>query len=162
IRIQIELAKLSPEQRRTTSDRRVVALRRRQYVLFDAHGKRWMEELPACFRRRFGFAHFERGFLASAHGPARMFAEHGARLLSRVPVRALAVKQAWKCIEPFAGLSGLPRIEHLSLASNRLRDAHIRILAASPNLAGLRTLSLNGNRIGDGGAEALARSPHLT
>jgi uncharacterized protein (TIGR02996 family) len=162
IRIQLELAKLSPEQRRTSFDERVVALRRRQYALFDANGKRWMEALPACFRKRLGVEHFERGFLARAHGTARRFAEHGERLVSRAPVRVLAVRQAWNCIELVAGLSWLPRIDQLQLGSNRLRDAHIRILAASPNLAGLRTLSLYTNRIGNGGAEALARSPHLT
>jgi uncharacterized protein (TIGR02996 family) len=162
IRIQIELAKLPPEQLRTIRDERVLALRQREYALFDAHRSDWQESFPACFRKRLRVSNYARGFLTSAHATARMFAEHGERLLGRAPVRAVGIKHASDCIELVAGLSWLRRIDELNLAGNRLGDAHVQILAASPNLAGLRTLSLYKNRIGDGGAEALAGSPHLT
>jgi hypothetical protein len=50
----------------------------------------------------------------------------------------------------------------LSVNMNTLNASDLRILAASPWLAGLRSLKLSGRQIGDEGAKALARSPHLT
>lgn len=52
-------------------------------------------------------------------------------------------------------------VSGIKAVKSRIRDLDIELLAASPNVSGVRRLMLLANAIGDRGAQALATSPSL-
>jgi uncharacterized protein (TIGR02996 family) len=84
---------------------------------------------------------------------------HGSRLAS---LRRLSLKEVF--LETTEALVAVPFdvLVRLDLSDAMLGAESVRLLAASPHLATLRSLNLSDNKIGDDGAIALAESPYLT
>ncbi len=64
-------------------------------------------------------------------------------------------------INEFVKGSVIERLEELNLSANKLRDADVKVLAATLKLSSLRVLRLSQNLIGDAGAQAIAESTTL-
>lgn len=86
---------------------------------------------------------------------------HSERLIGRLRHLELqfnAIADEGAAVLASAGLTYLRRLD---LSKNRIGPTGTRLLAASPELAGLTHLDLESNPIGDRGAAALVASPHL-
>jgi hypothetical protein len=105
------------------------------------------------------------GLASNEVGLPRLQALAGVQELLRVPVLDLAVNglNASGLQAILARPRGAVRLEELDLTGNvALGDDGARVLAKSPQLAGLTVLRLVGCNIGDEGARALAACPHMT
>lgn len=62
---------------------------------------------------------------------------------------------------PQLAATPLGRFREVRLSEQRLDDAQLTVLAASPSIAGVEEWDLGGNHFGDEGVKALAASPHF-
>jgi uncharacterized protein (TIGR02996 family) len=163
IRIQIERARLTPENSRQEE------LRRRQQELLAGHGPGWLGELPRL--SGVNWMHFWRGFVAGAHVMRwRFFRTQADALFAATPLQFLyllagVAPQTYPLLlhSPY-----LSRLCGLYLCDNVLTNEGARALAECPALANLEILEVRGRfhtfplpSFGDAGAFALADSPHL-
>jgi uncharacterized protein (TIGR02996 family) len=179
IRVQVERA------RRPAWDAAQVRLRLREQELLKRHGEEWLAELPAIEGAK--WEGFRRGIVAEvsfASFEAMRANAHACRAVA--PVEAVTVrwprrKEAKKAVRPIAELRELsltgmldgedeiarladsPQLATLRCLTVRgVWAATLRILVASPHLAGLRTLRLPSNNLGNRGIRALTEAASLT
>jgi len=120
-----------------------------------------------------------RGFVEHVTVKAHRFLEIADELLSFAPIRYLTITFAkgldhqdagvWKALLASPHLARMRslsfpvrNVDHPLAELNRLTDADIELLAASPQVKGVRALDLTDERaLGIRAFDALARSPHL-
>jgi uncharacterized protein (TIGR02996 family) len=108
--------------------------------------------------RSWGFA---RGFVASIVADAGTFLENPGAVVALSPSISLQLTAVKPKQMPAIAAAPLGKLERLDLGSQRIDDAQLAILAASPTLLGLRELHLGWNNFLTAGAQALAASPHI-
>jgi uncharacterized protein (TIGR02996 family) len=153
IRVQCRLAALdefAPER---------PELLRREYDLFAEHGADWAAPLSG----RVLSWRFRRGFIERIKATVPQFLKEADWLLDFTPVRELQLHQAYHAndLRPLLESESLQRIESLHANHHHIRDEGVRLLADSPNLAGLTHLSLQDAWFTRVGLLALGRSPWL-
>ena len=169
---------------------RAEAAAARMRELLEAHGERWLAELPplagASWSTEITFGGIPEGVEVEDWAA---FAKTSADLVGVAPIRALELKRLdIRTARSLLTWGWLGRIRHLSLHGARvtqkalllvlradeasglrsmdlsmihLGDRGAELVAASPALAGLEALFVYGNHIADRGARAVASSPHL-
>jgi uncharacterized protein (TIGR02996 family) len=168
IRVQCELARLSPD------DSRRVNLETRAEALVARHWEAWIGPLRRliassnrvsydAFPRKTSLV-FQRGFIEDVTLPAPAFLAGAADLFRLTPLRRLGLTGAGPHAAALADSPYLAELEALKFVDyyvDPLDAAGVRHLAASPHLKRLRSLSLYNNNLGPAGAEALAAAPWL-
>jgi uncharacterized protein (TIGR02996 family) len=172
IRAQIALARMPADRAKRHK------LSKRVAELLKAHREEWVRPLT---RGAHQFVHFRRGFPDLACAPFGEFCYWEEALWKYAPVATVLLHSPWQFDANWGGsfdsyeeardshhrsfraLAASPNLAHIrSLGMYECLDARdVRVLATSPHLARLRDLNLGGNRIGNAGARALAGSPHL-
>jgi uncharacterized protein (TIGR02996 family) len=187
IRVQIELARLAPD------DARGAELRKREKKLWEANRSSWLEAVPRSLRRP--DLSFHRGFLEEMHLTAAALLRHGEALFRQHPIRRVhlddqlqpqeASKLAvcpflarltalsfppggywggyWDLTVPrvLLGTPYLAQLTELRMARSGLGRRGAALLAASPVLKNLRTLDLEDCDLGDLGVGSLLTAPDL-
>jgi uncharacterized protein (TIGR02996 family) len=161
IRVQVELARLPPD------DARGAELRKREEKLWGANRSAWLGSVPRSLRRP--DLRFHRGFLEEVRLSPAALLRHGDTLFGRHPIRRvhlegpLATQEASElAVRPFlarlttlglgAGFAVYSPFSYLSFCDP---DA-LRILLGTPYLSGLSELYLGGTAVGRRGAAGLA------
>ena len=99
---------------------------------------------------------FHRGFVEEIGTAADRFLAHADCLFCQAPILEIHFSSIGHHLESLAGSPYLGRVPFVDFSGNRLGDGGMRLLARSPNLAGIRGLNLSSTGIGDDGAVALA------
>jgi uncharacterized protein (TIGR02996 family) len=172
IRVQVELARLPPD------DARGPELRKREKKLWEANHSAWLESVPRSLRRP--DLRFHRGFLEEMHFTPAALLRHGDALFRQHPLqrvwleRTLTAKEASELgVRPFLarwtalGIDGgwTFYTPYSSLSAPFGEPNALRVLLSTPYLSGLRVLTLAGNGLLRRGAALLAACPclgHLT
>src|SRR5262245_24561259 len=139
--------------------------RERMVALIKAHPEwRSFPELPGVSWGQGSNFGFERGFLNSVLVTgSEAFKTQLGRVFEVAPVtRAVVEKVDDAGVAEIAASPFLARLRHLSLDSRRIGEAAAVALAGSPNVAGLRSLRLRRCGVGSRGAGALASSRFLS
>ncbi len=102
---------------------------------------------------------FVRGFVEWVRIPAEYVLRAGRRVFALTPVRGARFNDATEHIAGLAATPELARLRSLDLGYNLLRPEQSKRLAESPYLMQLGSLNLACNPLGDDGAVALARAP---
>lgn len=123
------------------------------------HLKAWLEPIRPFIT---GWSTNEgRGLLSSVTTQPGKFIEAADAIALRAPrawldLGGLKVKEV-----PALAATPLGRFQQVHLSQQRLDDAQVAVLAASPSLLGVEKWNLSDNPIGDAGLEALAASPNF-
>src|SRR5579872_1614374 len=153
IRVQIERARLLADNPRAE------ALKKREKVLWEAHGDGWRKELPVWARPR---CLYERGFATAVQARARDFLKGAAGLLRRAPVRRVELRNLDDALAAAVAASpALGRLSAFGVYFSNLTGAGWRALLSAPGLGNVTALDLGGGAFGPAEASALASSPHL-
>jgi uncharacterized protein (TIGR02996 family) len=159
IRIQCELvAELddSPRLRK---------LQAREADLLFLHRRRWNGELHRLLSRtplanqvdsRRGLIRtwgYGRGFVETIWMQALAFVRNPDVVFRIGPIKSLRLWGSGDCMRELAGCKWLERLETLDLTANALENAHLRVLARSQHLDGLRYLTLAHNSGVSNGAQ---------
>ena len=151
IRVQCELAHLSPD------DPRAADLRRREAKLLRGRKLKWRAHLPRF--RGVVWGEFSRGFIDSVVLKSTyQFRRYSLRLLEAIPLRAVMVKPARdypREMTGFGRMRALGRVSELHLAGQHMDDGRFDQLLQSPHLGRLAHLDVSSNEIGDRGLARL-------
>ena len=131
----------------------------RERQLLDKHKDAWIA--PVAEVRGVKHVGLMRGFPEWVGMTARDFLDQGGRLYALAPIRHLTLEDVRPCADELFQSPLLARIRTLSLRKVQFGDDEARLLAASRHLGKLCWLDLGANRIGQAGLEALAASPNL-
>jgi uncharacterized protein (TIGR02996 family) len=106
---------------------------------------------------------FRRGLLDSAGVRPKDLVASGEELFRRVPLRHVRLygNFADTSVLALAASPNLAKVRSLEFDYPRLTLAGLNALAGSPHLRGLKELHLKGCRVGPAAARALAESPHV-
>lgn len=154
IRLQLELRELERMER---NPQQRSLLRQRINSLMRAHREEWGSELAGLVDR----CEFHRGLIAEVAISVDRFVELAETLLAMAPIQHLNVGSPCDRWAEFCELPQLRQIVSMSINCPDLDDEMVRVLANSPNLAGLRWLGFERCTVGRPGVEALAASPYL-
>ncbi len=156
IRVQLELARLGPDNSRGA------VLQEREEDLLAEYGACWRAPLRALGATQ---AKFRRGLIEEVQlddAPASQV----LAVLRAAPIRTLRL---WatdgRCVASLARFPELARLHELVIRSrprNRIGSIGTACLAESPYLSGLHSLAILGDQIGADGVRALALSPYLS
>ena len=131
----------------------------RERILLDKHKDGWIAPVAAV--RGVKHVGLMRGFPEYVRMTARDFLDQGERLYALAPIRHLSVEGVQPHARELFESPLLARIRTLSLRKLQFGDDDARLLAASRHLGKLCWLDLGANRIGQAGLEALAASPNI-
>jgi uncharacterized protein (TIGR02996 family) len=101
---------------------------------------------------------FERGFPAHVKVSAATLLRHGGEIRALAPIEHLDLTAVRDVDETLFAATALTGLRSLGLDGCGLYNIHVRLLAESPAMDGLRWLSLADNHLDLGAAEALAQS----
>jgi uncharacterized protein (TIGR02996 family) len=166
IRVQIEAARLSPQDARREQQNARAA------ELLQAHDEEWRALLPPDAGGR--VAGFERGFPTWARCGLEDFPFIAVSIWQVAPVTQLDMydcqaatwdvdfKESWIRVESYEAVANVPQLVHvrsLSVCECAILGKHLKPLLASPHLTNLHELHLSINRLGDAGAMVVAELP---
>jgi uncharacterized protein (TIGR02996 family) len=147
IRVQIELATLSPLHRR------VAELTARQNELLDRWERVWLGSWTEVLD---GWA-FRRGLVEAVRADASVFLDHAADMFAEWPTLTVAkLMRAGGHIPELAASPWLAHLRGLDLSDNGIDSAALASLTASRFICLLRALDLGSNPLGTRGAWLLA------
>lgn len=151
IRVQLELA---DKRARGERDRKLLA---REDELLKAHGRAWAAPLADLIA---GYK-FHRGLIGEVTLPLDRFLDVAPTLFAAAPIQHVNLTQPRTRLAELLRSPHLARLSSLALASLGLDDGDARTIARADALRTLHYLSLAHNKIGEAGVEALAASPFL-
>lgn len=151
IRVQLALARLSPEHPRWP------VLNALQVRLLQEHQHDWAGSLAGIASA----VEFRRGLLDSIAIDARRFLDVGEELFRLAPIRRVRLLEARACWDRLADCTALRHLRELDLCSNDLGSGGLAILLRSPHLTQLRHLDLSFTGLDDSAMALLARSVAL-
>jgi uncharacterized protein (TIGR02996 family) len=156
IRVQVE------RDRPTTAEPDRERLDRRSRAILQEQEEAW----TAALRPLVLSYSYRRGLVDEVEVEVSRLAEHGEEFLRLAPTAAWRVHiNGWQGVRALVGCKALSGVRRLALPGEEIGGiggAGARILAESPQVAGLRSLSLAGHSLGQPGAQALAGSRYLT
>jgi uncharacterized protein (TIGR02996 family) len=155
IRLQLRLAPMSED------DPAGKGLRERERELWAANRAAWTADAPKWPGVKVS-TQFRRGWPESVTCTGAAFLKHGAKIISRLPLRELSFEKLTpaQCIK-VAASSALAGVRTLGLYNEKVLDQGAEVLFNSPHLAGLTSLDLNSTDITAASMKALAESPYL-
>ena len=121
------------------------------------HAKAWLEPIRP-FIRTWSFA---RGLLGDVTCDAKLFTQAAAAIAARAPRGTLRLTGLKAKDVPALAACPLGAFGTIFLDQQRIDDAQLATLMASPTIAGAGTWRLKLNAIGDAGLVAIARSPYM-
>jgi uncharacterized protein (TIGR02996 family) len=121
------------------------------------HLKAWLEPIRPFIT---GWS-VSRGLLDFVDTQPGKFIEAAEAISLRAPRGVLMLGGLKAKDLPALAATPLGRFREVRLSQQRLDDAQLAVLVASPTIAGVEEWDLVGNHFGDEGVKALARSPHL-
>ncbi|MCE9562760.1 MAG: TIGR02996 domain-containing protein [Planctomycetes bacterium] len=153
IRVQIERCNLE-----TADPARLPLDQRIQAILGECEAA-WTASLrPLAVRWQFA-----RGLIDEVEIELERFVENADEVLRAAPVAGLRIRvDGWEDVRTLIGCGRLRQVCRLTLTDGRMGAAGARILAESPQVAGLRSLALPGQSLGQPGLQALLGSRYLT
>lgn len=101
------------------------------------------------------------GLVEGGRADAADFLAHAEERVAQLPLRHLTLTDAGGHLHALLAQGWLEQLDSLELPGAALTDADAALIAAAPDLSGLRWLGLADNGIGRDGVEAFAKSPYL-
>ncbi len=121
------------------------------------HAQAWLAPIRAFVRT----CSFERGLISWLTCDAKLFAQAAPTIAARAPRASLQLTGLKAKDVPALAASPLGGFALVGLDSQRIDDAQLTVLAASPTIAGVEYWQLGYNSFGDAGLIAFARSPYV-